>query len=218
MGTISSFASLPYATHVYVATTATHRWTAIRLRTGSLCLVSSLSDVAQGTIEELNGLGPVSHLFAPTRFHHAAEHASTFPNAKLCASETAAQLLHKVTGKTFDNTSELAKLLPSGASLVEPDGLKTGEAWIRVKTAKGTGWIVGDAIAGQKMTKTSSESPEPAMLKTFPTYGIRDAVQYKSWATAQIALDQPTFVVPCHGTTVVATDLPAKLSKLMKAF
>ncbi len=216
MGTISSFSPFDHAKGLYVATTATHRWTAIRLRNRNICLVSSLSNVTDRTTNELASIGRVTHLFAPTRYHHAFEHKNTFPNATLCASETAALLLHKVTGENFANHDELATLLPPSMSIMEPEGLKTGEAWIRISTTKGTGWVVGDAIAGPKMSARSSESDQPVMLQTFPKYGIADADAFKAWVQRQIASDHPMFVIPCHGAIVVTKDLPVRLGRLFK--
>lgn len=135
--------------------------------------------------------------------------------AQLCSSEAARPRLEKITGLKFKSLKDLAKRLPVGVTLVEPLGLKTGEIWIRFPVGERIGWLVIDAFCGSKMTSAKQECQSPELLKTFPSYGIENRDQYKDWVLEQIEQDQPTLIIPCHGSIVRNSKLAIKLEHLV---
>jgi hypothetical protein len=212
----SAFAPLPECAGIFVATRGNLRCTAIVLRGGGICLYSPVARLNDAARASLDAIGHVTHLFEPNHYHNlaAAEYAAAFPRAVLCASPKAVPRLEKVTGLAFTDLADLTAQLPPHLSLVEPDGLRTGEVWLRAKTASLTAWFVVDAIAGASMTDGNSRFAHPTLLRTFPRFGVRDKRAYVDWFARQLAADQPQLLVPCHGGIIAASDLPQKLKKL----
>jgi hypothetical protein len=214
--TLSAFAPLPECAGIFVATKGNLRCTAIALARDGLCLFSPVAGLSAAARSSLDAIGDVTHLFAPNHYHNLgiAEYATAFPRASLCASPKAVPRLEKVTGLAFADLADLTARLPPHLSLVEPDGLRTGEVWLRAKTSSLTAWFVVDAIAGASMANGNSRFDHPTLLRTFPRFGVRDKKAYVDWFARQLAVDQPQLVVPCHGGIIASSDLPQKLKKL----
>jgi hypothetical protein len=215
---LSAFSSLAEIAGVFAATKGGLRCTAIKLQDGGVCLFSPVAGLSAEARNSLELIGKVTHLFAPNHYHNRglAEYSSIFPDAMLCASSKAAPRLEQVTGLAFSDLSDLAPRLPAQTSLLEPDGLKTGEIWVRAKTGKLTAWFVVDAIAGPKTSGGETRSDHPELLKTFPHFGVRNKTAYAGWFETQLRIDHPRLVVPCHGGIVAAGDLPQKLQRLVR--
>jgi hypothetical protein len=186
------------------------------LRDGGLCLFSPVAGLSIEAKRSLDAIGQVTHLFAPNHYHNLglAEYASSFPQASLCAPTQAIPRLEKVTGLAFHDLAALSAKLPAHITLAAPEGLKTGETWLRSKTDDLSAWFVVDALAGPKMADGRHRFDRPEMLKTFPHFGTRDAKSYTAWFERQLRADQPRLVVPCHGGIIAAHDLPRKLRQL----
>jgi hypothetical protein len=213
---LSTFAPMAEIDGVFVAQTGHLRCTALQLNDGQMCLFSPVEGLNESARASLARIGTVSHLLAPNHYHNKAltEYAAIFADARLCASSDAAPRLAKVTGLAFDDLRSLASKLPNGFSLLVPDGLKTGEVWLRCELNKRLTWFVVDAFSGPKMTAGSDRSDTASLLKTFPAYGVRDKIRYLDWLRRQIDQDQPTMLVPCHGSIVLNDTLPAQLLSL----
>lgn len=210
---LGAFLPLQDVDGIFVARTSLLRCTAVKLRDGSVCLfspVQGLGDVARAS---LAAIGPVSYLLAPNHYHNKAmaEYAVAFPQTRLCAPLEAIARLEKQTGLSFDNLDAVARLLPNAVSLISPEGLKTGEVWMRCDANRRRTWFVVDAFCGPKMTAKNDRSDTASFLGTFPTYGVRDKAQYLGWLKQQLRADHPTQLVPCHGAIVVASDLSTQL-------
>jgi hypothetical protein len=213
---VEAFKPLAGVVGVYLATKGGLRCTAFKLMDGSLCLFSPVLGLGDDAMQSLKSIGPVSRLIAPNHYHNAglAEYAKAFPKARLYASPNAAPRLAKLTGMSFEDLQSLKDLLPKSFAILEPKGLKTGEVWISGESDSKKAWFVVDAIAGPKMTAETDQFDYPELLKTFPTYGIRDINDYSAWFLKQLTADQPVLVVPCHGGLIAASDLPKKLLDL----
>lgn len=114
-------------------------------------------------------------MLAPNHYHHKGlnEYAQAFPEAKIACSSGAQARLEKQTDLTFDELERLETLLPDGCDFAEPDGLKTGEVWLIVKSEQECMWIVCDSFKGTK-GKVGHVGQTVEMLGRFPTYGIED--------------------------------------------
>ncbi len=187
----------------------------IQLNDGKLCLVSPIASIPKETFDEYT----VSHLLAPNHYHNKSlsEYVARYPGAQICSSTRSKERLEKITGLAFKPLTAVKKKLPNGFAFIEPKGLKTGEIWIKFPLDRRAGWFVVDAFSGRKMTSTKNECNEPEILKTFPSYGIADRAVYKQWAFTQIKKDKPTLIIPCHGSMIGSTSLPAQLEKLLNA-
>lgn len=213
---ISAFSPLDEIGGAFVATKADLRCTAIKLQDGGLCLYSPVAGLSDAAKRSLAAIGRVTHLFAPNHYHNRglAEYAAAYPKAMLCAPPKAAPRLAKVTGFSFRDLWDLTARLPPEISLLEPDGLKTGETWLRGAAGDLIAWFIVDAIAGPKMSDGETRFGHPELLRTFPHFGVRDRQAYVEWFALQLRHDRPRLVVPCHGGIMAADDLPEKLARL----
>ena len=186
----------------------------IVLNDGSLCVFSPLKNLPKDTYESIESIGPISLIVAPNHYHNAAliECSENFPNVKFCASKEAAVRLRKITGLDFMPLAYLEEKLPQHISIVSPPGLKTGEFWLRIKQDNQVGWIVVDAFSG---ASTSDEGSRVEMLKTFPSYGVKDSSLYKNWLINQIDGDSPATIMPCHGNIVRSNSLGIQMKYLL---
>ena len=200
---LSPFAPIPSHPEIWSAQKGTLRCTALRLSDGTLCLYSPVLGLGGEAKASLAALGEVSYLLAPNHYHHKglAEYAEAFPKAKIVCSGGAQTRLEKQTGLTFERLERLEALLPVGSDFAEPDGLKTGEVWLVVKTEQDRLWIVCDCFKGPK-GKVGHVGQTIEMLGTFPTYGIKDKDVYAAWLQGRSAADEPTMIIPCHGSMV----------------
>jgi len=188
---------------------------AIRLISGDICLFSPLPDLTEQIKASLQRLGGVSILFAPNHYHNKGLclYSEAFPSAKLVAAAAAIPRLKKVTGLSFAPVNELVGKLPDNITLLEPEGLKTGENWLRIREKEKTAWIVVDAFRGAETPQ--SEPTAPQLLKNFPKYGLADRGRYVKWGEQQVRLDRPTTLLSCHGQAIHDAMLPEKLLDLI---
>jgi len=201
---------------VFSAQSGALRCSAIALKSGGLCLFSPVAGLGDTALASLVRLGDVAFLLAPNHYHNKglAEYRAAFPNASLCASPAAQTRLTKITGLAFDGLNGLAAELPDGMEVLVPEGLKTGEAWIRIAGPQAVAWLVVDAFSGPK-GKPGSVAQEPELLGTFPKFGVGDRARYVAWVKQQIQRDQPYMIVPCHGDITRGPDLTARLLALI---
>jgi hypothetical protein len=213
---LNRFIPLPEIAGILVATKVNLRCTAIKLKDGGVCLFSPVAGLSAQAKASLAAVGPVTHLLAPNHYHNAglAEYSSAFPTALLCAAPEAAPRLEALTKLTFRDLADLSAALPAQFSLLAPEGLKTGEVWIRAHDRGLVGWVVVDALAGPKMSGGKTRFDRPELLKTFPRFGVRDRSAYRDWFARQLRADQPRLVVPCHGGIAAADNLPQQLAHL----
>lgn len=217
---LGPFEPVPECSTLHIARKGNLRCTAFVLQDGGLCVFApakGLGDSARGSLE---ALGSVSHLLAPNHYHNIGlkEYAATFPGASICTTDIAAPRLEKVTGLNFDGLDALAGKLPEGINLLQPDGLKNGEVWLRVEVAEGVAWVVVDAFAGPKMTAGEARAAELGFFGIFPKLGVGDKPAYRDWVARQIKADRPTLIVPCHGALVAAADLPEQIEAIMQTY
>ncbi len=203
---------------IYVAHKGNLRCYVIRLKDDRLCLFSPVLGLNATAIESLEAIGKVAFVLAPNYYHNKAlaECQAAFPRAQLCASKAAIPRLKKITGLRFSDPAKLRLALPRGCTLIEPEGLKTGELWLRIKQGTAVTWMVVDAISGPKMTPTRLGGAQPSLLGTFPNFGVGDKALYAKWFSQQLAKDMPERILPCHGGIISSVDLPKKLAALMK--
>ncbi len=216
---LSTFVKLDSVDGIFVAGNGKLQCTAIRLTDNSLCLFSPVSGIGKRAIESLEQLGHVSFLLAPNHYHNKAlrQYVAAFPKANLCAPAYAILRLQKVTGLSFDRLDNLEGRLSNNMSLLEPQGLKTGEVWLRIAETDLIAWLVVDAFSGAAAKKGETFTGSPDFLKTFPVYGVDDKLVYTTWALKQIRSDQPEIMIPCHGSSVRTKDLPKKLEEIIKS-
>lgn len=182
------------------------------LRDGGVCLYSPVEKTSAALLETHD----VRFLFAPNHYHNKgiAEHVAAFKAAGVVASDAARPRLEKVTGCRFGDLAELRKALPDSVSLVEPEGLKTGEVWTIVRAEDELVWIVTDAFCG--LQDKGDERARAGFLKTFPTYGLEDKKRFSDWVRQRLSEEVPTMIVPCHGEIVRGAALDTEITALLE--
>lgn len=206
---------------VFVAQSGKLACIAFRLSHGGLCLYSPLRGMSKEAIAGLQDLGEVGILLAPNHYHNRglAEHVELFPNADLVCSPGAKPRLEKQTGFQFEGMDNFLKSLPKHISMLEPEGLKTGEIWLQIKGRKELAWIVCDAFSSVASKSARSQSNgysnEPSLLGTFPKFGVANREVYKAWVKKRISAQAPSVIVPCHGAPVKRAGLGKALVKLL---
>ena len=193
------------------------------IRKGNLrCVAAALLDggtVLYSPVRKTSGtasaVAPVRFLLAPNHYHNMGlkEHADTFPEASCVCSATARPRLEKVTGCRLSDLKSLEDALPDGASLVEPEGLKTGEVWLCLRSKGEVAWVVTDAFCGVQGAGGSDATV--GFLKPFPTYGLRDKAVFSAWVRHRLELAPPTLIIPCHGEIVRGGNLKQDISALL---
>jgi len=186
---------------------------AITLINGDVCIVNSIIGLEGSDLNEAF----ISHILAPNHYHNKALNVFSehYPQALLCSTKAAMPRLEKITDLNFSTLNSIVELLPKGVSLIEPQGLKTGEVWVRFSVGKEIAWFVVDAFCGSKMTSKKQECDSPELLKTFPSYGVANRGLYKDWVLAQIEQDKPVMIIPCHGCVIRGANLASKLKQLI---
>lgn len=215
---LSEFAQTEGLPNVWCARRGSLRCTAIKLKRGGLVLFSPVLGLTADVREQLQALGPVRFLLAPNHYHNKAlnEYSQAFPDAAIVAPPAAHDRLVRVTGLRFDDLTELKRTLPQSTKILTTVGLKTGEIWLRIKTQADIAWIVVDAFCTRVAITKPSDASAPALLGTFPKMGVADKQIYGDWVRKQIALDQPSIVIPCHGLVMRAAALPLRLEALIE--
>ncbi|MCG8491772.1 MAG: hypothetical protein MI743_09180, partial [Sneathiellales bacterium] len=179
---LSVFSPVPGVSGLWSAQKGGLRCTALKLRDGTLCLYSPVLGLTDTARESLQALGDVAFLLAPNHYHNkgVAEYAGAYPKAQLVCTDKARSRLEKQTGHKFQGLDRLQALLPDNCTLVEPEGLKTGEIWFELASEATRAWVVTDTFKGPTgPVGTVSERIE--LLGTFPKFGIQDKMSYMSW-------------------------------------
>ncbi|MEM6462769.1 MAG: hypothetical protein AAF724_12725 [Pseudomonadota bacterium] len=212
---ISGFLEIDGLEGIYTARSGKLNCFAIPLRHGGLCLYSPISGMSGAAREQLMSRGGVKVLFAPNHYHNKGlqEHADAFPDASLVCSKVAETRLRKVTGLNFSPLDTLHVQLADGYEVLEPEGLKTGEVWVRIKGSEAA-WIVTDAFSA-KLLAPGVYAETATQLGTFPKYGVEDPQRFKRWTLGLLESSAPTRLLPCHGSPVAAPDLGNQLAGLL---
>lgn len=213
---LSAFRLLEDFGDLYTAKRDNLRCTAIRLRSGGLCLFSPVQGLGHEAVGSLRELGDVEVLLAPNHWHNMGlrQYAEAFPDASICASPGARVRLERETHLRFQDLTKLQRQLPANLRFTFPSGLKTGEVWLSIGDAPGRAWLVVDAFCGPK-GKKGDRASEPDIPGTFPKFGLGDRAIYVEWLERQVELDRPTAIIPCHGAVIVSEQLPDKLRRLI---
>lgn len=214
--TIHPFSPVGGLDGVYIGRAGKLNCIAFRLQDGSLCLYSPVAGLETLERDSLEKLGGVSIILAPNHYHNKGltGHADAFPDATLVCSKGAEPRLKKITGLAFDPIDVLKSQLADNQRILEPEGLKTGEVWVEVRTRSEIAWIVTDAFSA-KLHSPGACAEAPNMLGTFPRYGVKDASVFKDWTNTQLSNVRPTILLSCHGSPVNAPDLDAQLIGLL---
>lgn len=201
------------------------RSTAVRMADGRLLVVSPIRGLGDAAHDELRAIGEPAALLAPNFFHNLGlrEYAERYPDAVVVASDVAAPRVHKKTRLAIESLDALRGRLPGHVSILEPDGTKNGEVWLRVDTGAGVAWCVADALFNVPASPTgliglflrrTKTVPGLCIGWTFLSWGLRDRAAYRTWFERRLDLDRPTRLIVAHGEDAAGDDLPDRIAEL----
>lgn len=196
---------------------------ALRLDGDELLLVSPI----RGTLERapLDGIGRPVLALAPNHFHHLGlpEARARHPELVCVATSAARPRLARKHAHAFAPMEVLRERLPRGVEVLEPPGLKNGEAWLRIETSRGVAWAVCDAFfhvtrpvsgAMGMMLRATQTVPGLRIGSTFLWLATRDRRAYRSWLEERVRADRPRVLIPSHGEVLADEALPDRLAEL----
>ncbi|MCC6873523.1 MAG: hypothetical protein IT378_04370 [Sandaracinaceae bacterium] len=203
------------------------RSVALVLDSGRTLVVSPVRGTISESAESLRSLGEPAFALAPNHYHYLglAELTERFPSATPVCTEVARPRLSTRSHLALGRTADLQSSLPSHVALLEPPGLATGEAWLRVETARGVAWVVSDAffhvtrpLGGMMglVLRATGTAPGLRIGRTFTTLAVRGRA-YGEWLRAQLERDRPAMLVPGHGDVIAGDELAERLSALARA-
>jgi hypothetical protein len=104
--------------------------------------------------------------------------------------------------------------------VLQPDGLKHGEIWIRIQTRRGMAWVVSSTLVnytnippGLAGWRYWIRGLGPGLRIPFlhKMTSIEDKGHLRSWIFERIREDRPSVLIPLHGLPIMSPDLPRRL-------
>jgi glyoxylase-like metal-dependent hydrolase (beta-lactamase superfamily II) len=166
-------------------------------------------------LDVLAAQGGVSALIAPNAFHHLGQAAwrARFPDAISYAPAGALPRLRKKAPEVpFQPVDELTRKLPPNVAVLQPEGMKAPDLFVRATSGGRTVWFTGDLVSNT----TAADIGLPARL-IFGLLGGGSGFRFnrvpaivyvkdrKAWFdSVRAAFEQapPSVVMPGHGDPV----------------
>jgi hypothetical protein len=180
-----------------------------------LFVVSPPRRATSGMFDDLAQYGPVRALVASNAFHYLGvpEWKKHFPGAELFAPAQSIARVAKHTGLAgFRPVADSAAIAGAKLELIDLPHYKTGEALVRVKTARGLVWYVTDFVLNMPVLprnpiarlvfKVSGSAPGLKFNNVAPLFMVRDKAALKRWLATEAAKDPPCWLIPAHGDIV----------------
>ena len=202
----------------------------LRLRDKSLLVIGPTKELSARHVAELRKMGRVSYILAPSLSWHSGlkGFGSKCPGAKYVAAADIHEKLISLTGLKFETPWEsLRALIPELVQLLEPDGLKNGEVWLRIQTRRGMAWVVADTLVNYQKIPAGLAGWRYWIRGLGP--GLRIPLWHKirtieekgtlrSWIFERIREDKPSVLIPLHGVPISSPDLPRRMRAFVDDF
>lgn len=200
---------------------------ALALNGGGSLVVSALPSDVEDDFAALEEIGSPAMLLAPNHYHNLGlkPFIKRYPAAMAVSSDAARPRLVKQTSLPIGSLDALSERLPRGVSILQPEGLKQGEVWLRFETPEGVVWAVCDAFFNVTPAPSSffggflwltQGAPGLRIGGTFLLVGIADKKRYSSWLRERLASDRPIGFIPAHGEPIFAPDLADQLAEIVR--
>jgi hypothetical protein len=200
------------------------RSVAVSLVGGGTCVVSPTKGLsADGLVE----VGAPELFLAANHYHWLGipEWTARFPGARVVATAIASKRLERLLGAPPASLSVLAERLPPSVSLLEPEGVDSGEVWLEIVDGEARTWIVCDAFFneaehpsgffgfGCRITGTTAGL---RLGQTWKYLQLGDRAAYRAWLCDRLTSAPPTRLVMAHGRVIEAPDLGQRLERLVR--
>ncbi len=196
-----------------------------------LVVVSPSTRTDPAALDALSEHGEVVALIASNGFHHLGqlEWRKRFPKARSFAPSTGiARIAKRLPDLApFEPLEAAAPLLGEHASVVDAPGFKMGNAFVTVRTPRGSYWYPSDLLANiEQLPSQLVFKLVMSMTRSAPGYRlfrpavwlqVKDKREVHAWADAELTRSAPTTVVPAHGPPVSGADVVARTRALLSA-
>ena len=151
-------------------------------------------------------------LIASNAFHHMGipEWKKRFPQAPVFAPAQAVARVERQTKlRGVLPLSEANALAGPDLELIDMPHYRTGEALVRIKTARGPAWYVTDLILNIQVLprnpllkilfRLTGSAPGLRFNKIGPVFMVKDKAALKRWLAAEYEKDPPRWLIAAHG-------------------
>ena len=198
------------------------RTVALELPGGGTCVVSPTRGIDPALLVER--AGDVRYLLAPNHFHYLgiAPWLERCPRAVPVCGRIALPRLTKKVEVPWTDLEELSAALPEDASVLEPEGTRNGEVWLRV----GSTLIVCDAFFNLPEMPTGAlgifcrltdTAPGLKIGSTWKYLALSDRAKYVAWIESVLEHHPPERLVASHGAIAEGTDLADRIRALVRS-
>ena len=195
---------------------------------GGLVLVSPPYRASDAVFEGLRKYGPVRALVASNAFHYVGipEWKATFPDAKVFAPAQSVRRVKKKTGiEDVKPLAEATSITGERLELTDMPYYRTGEALVRIHSARGLAWYVTDLILNIRelprnpllklLFKLTASAPGLRFNKVGPKLMVRDGRALRAWLKEEYERTKPRWLIATHGAIA---DLEAEAEAVQRLF
>jgi len=179
-------------------------------------------------LDDLKQFGKVVALVASNGFHWLgqAQWRKHFPDAKSFAPASGIDRIAKKAPDLgrFEPLEAAGPLLGDRATIVEPPGLKAGNAVATVRGKDGTYWYPSDLFANipklpgnlviRLLMSMTDSGPGYRLFRPAVWLQVKDKKVVREWIDDVMTKSAPTTVVPAHGQPVSGGDVAANTKAL----
>jgi len=180
-----------------------------------LVIVSPPCRVGADVLDEVERFGPVCALVASNAFHHMGlpRWKQRFAQAALFAPAQSIARVRRQSGlQDIRPLAEAEALTGPRLALLDMPHYRTGEALVRIDTARGRVWYVTDVILNMPVLpghplprllfKLSGSAPGLRYNNIAPLFMVRDKAALRRWIALEAAERPPRWLIPAHGNVV----------------
>lgn len=164
--------------------------------------------------DEVADHGEVRALVEPNAFHTmgVAEWKARFPRAEVFAPPQSIARIAKKTGVTPRPLGEVGPIAGPRVQFVDIPHYKTGEALLRIESARGVVWFVTDIVFNMRelpanpvaklVLGLSRSAPGLRFNNIAALFMMKDKRAVKSWLAGEFLKQKPRWIIPAHGAPV----------------
>lgn len=194
-----------------------------------LVVVSPAKGLEAAALDELSEFGRVVALVSNNAYHWLGQPLwrKHFPEARSFAPAQGLDRLAKKMPELgrFEPLDALAPLLGFHATVTDAPGLRVGNAFVSVRTSRGSYWFPSDLLSNipelppdfvfRTLLRMTDSGPGLRLFRPSVWLQVKDKRALHAWATSELSKSAPTTIVPAHGPPVQAADVAATAKALL---
>jgi glyoxylase-like metal-dependent hydrolase (beta-lactamase superfamily II) len=187
-----------------------------RMKDGRLLAASPGRNIPDAALRALDRRGGVGALIATNAYHYLGVPTwkAAFPHAPVYAPRGAHARLRKKMPELTEilPLEDLTPLLAPEVQVRDVPGIKIGDTWLQVQTARGPVWYVSDSCFSLKdppsrllprlIFRWTDSAPGFRINGLGLKFFVNDRPAYRRWVLGELARELPQVVVTAHGAIV----------------